>query len=130
MKKYLRLLFLFLLPLTLAACSEDEEKYVDLQIPGKSIEGIVEVTGYVYNQEGSWYLNTNLREFRDIYSSIYFGDEDCWDIKIRNYPSDVILESIEEIEKTFTTRLTLYKVEHGPMFVVEYLYVADIYEIK
>ena len=36
MKKYLGLLFLFLLPLALAACSDDEE-YVDLQIPMKSM---------------------------------------------------------------------------------------------
>lgn len=62
--------------------------------------------------------------------AMIFGDEDSWQIKIRSYPSDVTLESIEGIEKTFTTRLTLYKVEHGPMFVVEYLYVADVYEIK
>ena len=58
MKKYLGLLFLFLLPLALAACSDDEE-YVDLQIPGKSIEGIVEITGSVYNQDGIWYLDTD-----------------------------------------------------------------------
>ena len=121
--KFLRLLFLMMLPLLFAACSDDE--YKDLQIPGKSIEEPVKVTGYVYNKDGNWYLRTDLRKI-----NLVFGFEDTAAIKINNYPSTINFENIEGIEKTFTVKLTLYDIEHDGPLIVIYHYVADIYEIE
>lgn len=63
MKTTIKLLFLIMLPLLFAACSDDE--YKDLQIPGKSIEESVKVRGYVYNKDGNWYLSTDLTRWRN-----------------------------------------------------------------
>lgn len=133
MKKYLGLLFLFLLPLALAACSDDEE-YVDLQIPGKSIEGIVEITGSVYNQDGIWYLDTD-----DLCRLANFKDRPyiSYDIKVKSIPDNISFEEIENAEKVFTIKLILYHVEYyGPCKpneeypIATYHYVADIYEVS
>lgn len=123
MKKIVKLLLLFVMPLLFAACSDDE--YKDLQIPGKSIEESVKVRGYVYNKDGNWYLSTDLRKI-----NLVFNDEDAAVIKINNHPSTINLESIADIEKTFTVKLTLYNIEHDGPLVVIYYYVADIYEIE
>ena len=123
MKKIVKLLLLFVVPLLFVACSDDE--YKDLQIPGKSIEEPVKVTGRVYNKDGNWYLSTDLRKI-----NLVFGFEDAAAIKIKNHPSNINFENIEGIEKTFTVKLTLYNIEHdGPLLVI-YHYVADIYEIE
>ena len=126
MKKNLKLLLLIVVPLLFVACSDDE--YKDLQIPGKSIEATVKVRGCVYNEDGTWYLDTDLRKI--IYTYVNFGDEEGAVIRVNSHPSNIDLASIAGVEKTFTVKFTLYNIEHdGPLAMI-YYYVADIYEIE
>ena len=128
MKKIVKLLLLFVVPLLLVSCSDDE--YEDLQIPGKTIEEPVKLTGHVYNEDETWYLGTKL-------PVINMDRGEGAEIKIKSFPNNISLDEIEYIEKTFTVKLTLYDVNHhisGLPYeeypVVMYYYVADIYEIE
>ena len=129
MKKVIQFLLLFVLSYVFAACSDDE--YKDLQIPGKSIEEPVKVTGHVYKRDGTWCLFTDLDSFA------YFEPmKEGFEIKVENVSPNISLEEIEDVTKTFTVKLTLYDVETMPSHpYIDYVgflyhYVADIYEIE
>ena len=91
MKKIVKLLLLFVVPLLFVACSDDE--YEDLQIPGKTIEEPVKLTGHVYNEDETCYLGTKL-------PVINMDRGEGAEIKIKSFPNNISLDEIEYIEKT------------------------------
>ena len=120
MKTTIKLLFLMMLPLLFAACSNDEQNgqnYVDLQIEGKSYQGEIRLKGNVHEEDGTWYLNTRLEDAQEF--DFHFDKElnekghinEGYSIRISKIPHGVSLQDIEHIRKTFTGKLTLYEVK-------------------
>ena len=132
MKKIVKLLLLFVVPLLFVACSDDE--YEDLQIPVRTINGTVEVTGSVDYVNGTWFLIADLNSILNLDPS-----KEATEIKIRNVFSDDSLENLLNLDyggHTFTVKLILYRIEHDkPLSPYQeyvgtiYYYVADIYDI-
>ena len=154
MKKIVKLLLLFVVPLLFVACSDDEQNeqnYVDLQIEGKSYQGEICLKGVVHEEDGTWYLNTRLEDAQEF--DFHFDKElnekghinEGYSIRINKIPHGVSLQDIEHIRKTFTGKLTLYEVKDFGSSHVEstastkttivyiehrYHYVFDVYAIE
>ena len=126
MKKIVKLLLLFVMPLLFVACSDDE--YKDLQIPDKSYTGEVQISGYVYYHEtdATWYFSPNDEDWSK-YFHFYF--EEGASIQINDYSPNVPLEEIEGVEKTFIGRLILYDYESSALGAT-YYYIFNISRVQ
>ena len=131
MKKIVKLLLLFVVPLLFVACSDE---YEDLLIPGRSINGTVKVGGYVYKKDGTWYLSSNLNPFLNLNPQ-----REATEIKFRDIFSEEALENLLKLDyggHKFIVKLILYRVEYDkplPPYQENigtiYYYIADLYGI-
>ncbi len=125
MKKIVKLLLLFVVPLLFAACSDDNEEKVNRQ------NGFaVRIEGSVYQKDEAWYLRSDRTQDEEIF---HLGDEEGVEIKIGQFPSYTSLTNMEDVQKTYEGILFLQRKEtigESNCPITVYHYVFDIYKIE
>ena len=125
MKKIVKLLLLFVVPLLFAVCSDDNEEKINRQ------DGFAaRIEGSAYQKDEAWYLRTDRLKIEEV---IHLGDEEGVEIQIGQYPSHISLTDIEDVQKTYEGILFLQGKEtigESNCPVTIYHYVFDIYDIK